>query len=70
MNDGYVFWHKVDSAVPADDRMVLIVHAQDWRVDVGLYSRHDEMWICDNAPAKVAYWANLPEAPAPPNYQD
>ena len=63
-----VVWIRAGDTVPLDKREVLVVLAKDWSVDTAQY--RDGYWKVAAIAADVAYWADFPDAPPPPNYQD
>lgn len=68
MHSVVVIWIRAGETVPTNKRLVLITIARDWDVSVGQY--HDGQWTCHGDVVQVAYWADFPDAPPPPHYQD
>lgn len=67
MHSVAVLWIDARDTIPINDRPVLIVLANNWTIDVGRY-KDGEGWRCHNVQAEVAYWADYPDTPPPPNY--
>ena len=65
MHTATIVWIDARDTVPINKRLVLIVHANNWLVDVGCYAT---TWTSHGEPAKVKYWADFPDAPPPPDY--
>lgn len=68
MMQSSVMWIDASETAPLNNRTVLVVIAKNWEVDTAQY--RDGRWMVSAVPASVAYWADFPYAPPPPNYRD